>query len=346
MSMGPPVAIVAESDSLVARSIRFALTVTAPIALNLLIGAQPWLVYALIASIASYSVDTGGRAWHRLAWMAGVGAAILVGAGLGSLVTGHPILTMAVFAFGGVCYALSESGHQVTLTVARFFCFGIAIGALYAQIEPLDVGVVAGFVGFAWVVSAGWDLFSGPRPPVAPELREIFRAMQARLLDRWTFAIAVAVAIPLAFTLSSATGEQKPYWAMLALILVLRLDFISSRRLMLERFLGTLLGVIVAGLYAALFPNHIALMIGLVLAALARWPAQQKHGALGVGALTVFVMLMIELVVSSRGQALVLLEARVVNTGIGCGVALFALGLDRALHGAWRRITGGPTVVS
>jgi hypothetical protein len=332
-------------DSLVARSVRFALTVTAPVALNLFIGVQPWLVYALIASIAGYGVDTGGRALHRLAWMAGVGAAILAGAGLGSLVTDHPMLTMAAFAFGGVCYALSESGHQVTLTVARFFCFGIAIGALYAQVEWLDIGVVAGFVGFAWLVSCAWDLFAGRRPPIAPALREIFRAMRARLLDRWTFAIVVALAIPLAFVLSSATGEQKPYWAMLALILVLRVDFNSSRRLMVERFLGTLLGVVVAGLYAALFPNHIALMIGLVLAALARWPAQQKHGALGVGALTVFVMLMIELVVSSRGQALVLLEARVVNTAIGCGVALLALGLDRALHGMARRITGGAPVV-
>jgi hypothetical protein len=81
-----------------------------------------------------------------------------------------------------------------------------------------------------------------------------------------------------------------------------------------------------------LLPNHIALMIGLVLAALARWPAQQRHGALGVGALTAFVMLMIELVTASRGQALMLFEARIVNTAIGCGVALFALGLDRSLH--------------
>jgi hypothetical protein len=99
-----------------------------------------------------------------------------------------------------------------------------------------------------------------------------------------------------------------------------------------------LLGVAVAAVYAAVLPNHIALMIGLVLAALARWPAQQRHGALGVGALTAFVMLMIELVAASRGQALMLFEARVINTGIGIGVALFALGLDRTLHAALRRL--------
>jgi hypothetical protein len=48
-------------------------------------------------------------------------------------------------------------------------------------------------------------------------------------------------------------------------------------------------------------------------------------------------MLMIELVVSSRGQAMVLLEARIINTATGCGVALLALGLDRALLWMVRR---------
>jgi uncharacterized membrane protein YccC len=124
---------------------------------------------------------------------------------------------------------------------------------------------------------------------------------------------------------------------MLALVLVLRVDFHSSRKLMVERFAGTVLGVTIAALYAALLPQHIPLMIGLVLAALARWPAQQRHGALGVGAITAFVMLLIELVASSRGQALILFEARVADTAIGCGVALCALLLERGLYWAARR---------
>jgi uncharacterized membrane protein YccC len=133
------------------------------------------------------------------------------------------------------------------------------------------------------------------------------------------------------------TGQQKPYWAMLALVLVLRVDFHSSRQLMVERFVGTVLGVTIAALYAAFLPQHVALMIGLVLAALARWPAQQRHGALGVGAITAFVMLMIELISSSKGQALGLFEARVIDTAIGCGVALLALLLERGLYWALRR---------
>ena len=320
-------------DSLTARSVRFAVTVTAPIALNLFLGPQPWLVYALIASIAAYSMDNGGRPLVRLLWIGAIGVAILLGAGLGSLVYDNQALTILAFAFGGVVYALSESGHQATITLSRFFCFGLAIGALYAKIQPLDLVVVSGFVTFAWLVSVGWDIAAGAmRPASLPALSDIIVAMHARLVDRWTFAIAVACAVPFTFLLSAAFGEQKPYWAMLALVLVLRADFNSSRKLMVERFVGTVLGVAIAAIYAALLPYHQALMIGLVIAALARWPAQQRHGALGVGAITAFVMLMIELVVSSRGQAVMLFEARIVNTAIGIGVALLALGLDRGLH--------------
>ena len=339
MPADAPSVAAASTDSLAARSVRFAITVTAPIALNLVLGPQPWLVYALITAIASYGVDNGGGAGERLAWMAAVGGAILAGAGIGSLASAGQLWTIAAFALGGVIYALSESGHQATLTLARFFCFSLAIGALYARIAWANVGVVAAAVLFTWAVSAGWDLVSRkPRPASLPALAEIVAAMHTRLVDRWTFAVVLALAVPFTFLVSSAVGEQKPYWALLALVLVLRVDFNSSRKLMLERFVGTVLGVAVAAVYAALLPNHVALMIGLVLAALARWPAQQRHGALGVGAITAFVMLMIELVSASQGQALTLFAARIVNTGIGIGVALLALGLDRLLLPVARRI--------
>src|SRR5436853_2523248 len=98
----------AANDSLTARSIRFAVTVTAPIALNLVLGPQPWLVYALIASIAAYSMDNGGRPMVRLLWIGSIGVTILLGAALGSLVTDNRALTILAFAFGGVVYALSE----------------------------------------------------------------------------------------------------------------------------------------------------------------------------------------------------------------------------------------------
>src|SRR3954465_15576495 len=102
MADAPAAAAALSTDSLTARSIRFAVTVTAPIALNLILGPQPWLVYALVTAIASYSVDNGGSAGLRLAWMGAVAVGILAGAEIGSLVAASHGLTIAAFAFGGV----------------------------------------------------------------------------------------------------------------------------------------------------------------------------------------------------------------------------------------------------
>ena len=40
------------------------------------------------------------------------------------------------------------------------------------------------------------------------------------------------------------------------------------------------LGVALASAYAALLPSAIALLVGMTVAALIRFPAQQRHGAL------------------------------------------------------------------
>lgn len=319
-------------EALWARSVRFAVTVTPPVILGATLHGPSWIVYALLTVIAAYSADVGGRPAPRFAWMAAPALAIVAGAALGSLAAGATVATVAALALGGVVYALTESGHQLVLTTSRFACFGLAVGALAAPLGPADLGAVAAFLVFAWAVSVGWDAILGRRPSIAPTLGQIVAALDARRLDRWIFALSVAVTVPLAFVTATLAGLEKPYWAMLAFVLVLRVDFMSSRKLMIDRFLGTVLGVMAAGAYAWLLPTHTGLLVGIVLAALARWPAQQRHGALGVGALTAFVMLMIELFAASTGQALVFLEARVADTGLGCAFALVALGLDRTLR--------------
>ena len=327
-------------DLLWARSIRYTLTVAPLVALGWLLEANIWLVYALVTTTVVFAVDTGGRPLPRLAWMGAGGLVVAAGAALATLLTpSHPLLVTA-FALSGIVYALIENTHMVALTLSRFLCFALAIGALYPSFDTLDLGVTVGAVATTWIVSVVWDLVAGGwRRSTAPHWRAIVAALRGRERERWIFALAVALAIPLAYWSSLELGIARPYWAVLTLVVVLRMDFISSRRLMIDRFVGTVLGVVIAGAYAMLFPSNGALMIGIVLAALARWPAQQQHDALGVGVLTAFVMLMIELVSVARGDAAGLLEARVLNTVVGCVIGILATAFDRGL----RRVaaTGG-----
>ncbi|MGH7033282.1 MAG: FUSC family protein [Stellaceae bacterium] len=320
-------------DSLAARSIRYTLSVAPLVGLAWFLEAHIWFVYALVTATLAFAVDTGGRPLLRLAWMGAGGMIVSAGAALGTLVAAsHPLLA-AAFAASGIVYALTESTHAVALSLSRFLCFALAIGALYPSFGLLDLGAAVGAVLATWLISVAWDLAAGRwRRSTAPRWRDLVALLRARERERQIFAVTVALAIPLAYWSSLGLGIARPYWAVLALVLVLRMDFISSRRLMLDRFLGTVFGIAVAGAYAIVFPSHGALMLGIVLAALARWPAQQQHDALGVGVLTVFVMLMIELVSVASGSPGELLAARVLNTGLGCIIALLAMALDQGLQ--------------
>ena len=325
-------------DGLIARSVRFALTVMAPITVGLIVGVDIWLIYALVTCILAFTLDTGGPALHRLGFMSTAGVVVLIGTGIGTLAAGHMGLTVLAFAGVGVLYALVESIHPSAAAAARFMCLTLAIGALYAPLQLTDVAVVAGFVIYAWVISLAWDWVTGlRRPSTAPLPRQVFARLRATERERWVFALAVAVAVPLAFLTSLSLGLHRPYWALIAIVLVLRADAMSSRRLMEQTLVGTALGVAVALLYGHLLPSHTALLLGMAVAALLRWPAQQRHGALGMAVLTVFIMLLLELVAGNVGSATHDIVERLVDMAVGCVFAMVALGLDRLGQALLRR---------
>lgn len=319
-----------QGDLLLARSVRFALTVMGPVAAGLVLGISPWLIYAMVTSILAYGLDTGGAPLPRLAWFAGAAGVVILGAGLGTVLTGHPVLVIASFALAGVIYALVESLSDRTAMAARFLCFTLAVGGLFMPLTALEAGVALLAALYAWAISLGWDLaIGGERASSAPNLAEIVETLRATKRERWIFAGAVAIAVPLAYLTTTGAGLHRPYWTMIAIVIVLRADVMSSGRLILEMLAGTVLGIACALGYGLLEPGHWGLVAGMLVAALLRWPAQSLHGALGMGALTVFIMLLLELVAGSVGRAQADMQARLIDVAVGCAFAMVALGLDR-----------------
>ncbi|MCS0495374.1 FUSC family protein [Ancylobacter sp. MQZ15Z-1] len=317
-------------DGLIARSIRFALTVMAPITAGMLVGVDTWLVYAMVTSILSFALDTGGPAPQRFTLMAVAGLVVVAGTGVGTLAAGHTGLLLVAFAGAGALYALVESIDPSAAAAARFMCLTLAIGALYAPLAGRDVLVVAAFAAYAWAVSIAWDLLTGAlRPSTAPSFAEVLARLRATEGPRWVFAASVAIAVPLALICSLSLGLHRPYWALIAIVLVLRADALSSRQQMGQVLLGTSIGVALALAYGAVLPSHSALLVGMAVAALIRWPAQQLHGALGTAALTAFIMLLLELVAGSVAGASHDIIERLVDVAVGCTFAMVALGLDR-----------------
>lgn len=317
-------------DRIIARSVRFAFTVMGPVVAGLLLGIAPWLVYALVTSILVFGLDPGGQPGLRLGWFAGGALLIIAGAGLGTLLAGQPALIMLSFALAGVIYALVESLSDRAAMGARFLCFSLAVGGLYMQLDALEIGVVVLAALYGWLVSLAWDVaIGGRRDSTAPDLAEIARKLRATQRERWIFAGAVAIAVPLAYLTSAGAGLHRPYWTMIAIVIVLRADVLSSGRLIFEMLAGTVLGIACALGYGLIAPSHWGLLAGMLVAALLRWPAQELHGALGMAVLTAFIMLLLELVAGSVGSAEADMQARLIDVAVGCGFAMVALALDR-----------------
>lgn len=325
-------------DGLTGRSIRFTLTLMAPVALGVVVGIDFWLIYAVLTSILGFTLDPGGPPLPRLAWIAGAGAVVLLGTGMGTLAAGHVGLVVLAYAGVGVLYALVESLHPSAAAAVRFMCLTLAVGALYAPLQGPDVAAVAGCVVYAWAVSLAWDAAVGERrSSSAPALAPILARIRASERERWIFAGAVGIAVPLAFLTSLALGLHRPYWALVVIVLVLRVDSLASYTLMAEMMVGTLIGIAAALAYGALLPSQPALLVGMALAALLRWPANSYNGTLGMAALTAFIILLVELVAGGVIGAAHDIAERLVDVAVGCGFALLALLLDRIGQRAFAR---------
>lgn len=325
-------------DGLIARSVRFALTVMAPIGCGLVVGVDTWLIYAMLTCILGFTLDKGGPAPQRLVWIGAAGAVVLAGTGIGTLVAHHTGLVILAFALAGALYALVESLDAGAAAAARFLCLTLAVGALYAPVQPLDVSVVAGFALYAWLVSLGWDVAVRLwRPSAAPDPRALLARIRATERERWIFAGAVAISVPLALFTSLALGLHRPYWALIAIVLVLRADSLASRQLMVQQLAGTLLGILAALGFGMLFTAHAALLTGMAVAALLRWPAQQLNGTLGAAALTAFIILLLEVVAGGVGGAARDIVERLIDVVVGCAFAFAALELDRLGQRLFRR---------
>ena len=106
-----------------------------------------------------------------------------------------------------------------------------------------------------------------------------------------------------------------------------------------QSLLGTALGVALASAYAALLPSILALIVGAALAALIRFPAQQRHGALGIGAMSAFVILILQLVGDLTGTPSRAPVDRLIDIALGCGLSIVALWINSVVQQALRRGT-------
>lgn len=228
-----------------------------------------------------------------------------------------------------VLYGLVEGSDASYASSARIMCLSTVIAAFFTPIEPFDIAVISSFALYSWLVSIGWDAATGLwRPFTGPGPRALASDLRASRLPRWTFAAFCGASVVVASVLSQMLGLRHPDWAIFALLITLHINANVGRRVVQNLILGTVLGVALASAYAALLPSAIAVLVGMTVAALIRFPAQQRHGALGIAAMAAFVILVLQLVADLTATLSRAPVDRLIDIMLGCGLSIVAVWIN------------------
>ncbi len=210
--------------------------------------------------------------------------------------------------------ALLDSGGGVT-------------GSVAAHIHALSGQLAAAVRNADWAGSGGELRASAAetRLPKALRSSSAWATLRASLTPRsiaFRHAVRMAVSFSLALLVSRVLQLPHGYWLPMTAAIVLRPDFAATFNFGLLRVVGTVLGLVLTTALLHITPNepwaHLALMAVLCMAF--RYLATAHYG-IAVAALTGAVVILLSFYGVNPSTAVL---DRVVNTALGCSLALLA----------------------
>ena len=136
------------------------------------------------------------------------------------------------------------------------------------------------------------------------------------------FALCYTAVAVIAVTATQALGMQRGFWVTITALLVMRSDGPKSLELILQRLIGTAGGIAAAALVVQFGRNAWVLIGWALLFAFFAPVGLKRHYALGVGLITAMVMVLLDLALLHQGGDRPLLWVRLVDTALGCILAL------------------------
>jgi uncharacterized membrane protein YccC len=200
-------------------------------------------------------------------------------------------------------------------------------GGLAAHIHALAGQLAAAVRNADWAGSRGELRASAAETRLPKALRSgsAWATLRANLTPRsvaFRHAVRMAVCLSAALWISRLLQLPHGYWLPMTAAIVLRPDFAATFNFGLLRVLGTVLGLVLTTVLLHITPNepwaHLALMALLCMAF--RYLATAHYG-FAVAALTGTVVILLSFEGVNSGAAV---SDRVINTALGCGMALLA----------------------
>jgi uncharacterized membrane protein YccC len=131
------------------------------------------------------------------------------------------------------------------------------------------------------------------------------------------FALCYGIVAAIALAGSSLLGISKPFWVTITTLVVMKPNSRATVQRTVQRVVGTLIGVLVVGAIIQLTQNPTILIICIILVAPFIPLGLATNYTICCIAVTVLVMVMIDLLTLAHGGDLVLLPVRFYATAIG-----------------------------
>jgi hypothetical protein len=239
---------------------------------------------------------------------------------VGALVAGNDALilvtTFAVALFAGFVHGTTPGVEAIPRYA--LLCFVISAFLPVAQVGTLVAIGVATTLAVATVL-LDHHIRHGRRGGYTQHVRAAVTYPGPR------FSVIFGAAAVSGLALGMFFGQLRPYWVALTTILVMQPDRRANTVRVIQRFLGTLCGVILAFVIVQSTPvaAREKVMLLLVVTLPFFWPlGYERNYGLGTAILSTWVLILIDTALPRGDLVTPLFLARLSDTSIGCAVAL------------------------
>lgn len=271
-------------------------------------------------------MDQAGPVRERVAVLVAGALAVAAAAALGAAISGsQPAVLAGVLALAVAAGLIHSSVPGVDM-IPRQALIGFLVGAYLPQV---DAGAWPSAVVGAACALGGAVLDSLlRRSVVGPSLSEVRGGVRFPGLR---FGLCYGASAAAGLVLASELGATRPFWVTITTAVVMQPDSRASVQRALQRFAGTMAGVLVAFLVARVSANSggvginsggVGILGAGVLILPFVWPLGfARNHAFGVALLTAWILFLLDLAQPAEG-ALELFLARLSDTALGCAFAV------------------------
>ena len=304
--------------------LRFAIACGVPPIVGFTAGRPLAGVIASFGALFPMLADIGGNLRQRLTLMLATSLFMTAGLAVGAISTDRYWASLSLIAAAAFTAAWVSDLHRILELMARFGAVSLVIGAGAHVYDPVAaVCFLAGGVFSCLVVLAGHFIRESrdlePLPTWSEGLRLLLSGQSIAGLRFALCYTAVAVAAVLA---TQTLGLQRGFWVTITALLVMRPDGPQSVNLIVQRLIGTAGGIALAALVVLLGHDPWILFGWSLVFAFFAPVGLKRHYALGVGLITAMVMVLLDLALLQSGGDRPLLWTRLVDTVLGCVLAL------------------------